>query len=437
METPSRVLIYAKATDDVRTCRWLADLVMIRFMVGAATCVRANAPYISAACAFFESKLTYYDSVTRLYKHQRLPYNPLLLEPINEGSTLADFLDAAKVKPFPHPELGKEEALVHFLNTQTEGQLPLGEKDVLLIWGHGSASAALHQPLDALAGVRGRGLAGLRAETRAEVNTLFANDDHLQPAEIANALKKGDHKPGLILFSTCQGGTVELLEALQGSAHYLISSPGTVYPTDWEYEKWLPAVFTSLPFDPLDAGKKFIALSKAITNETTPFVALSDLTQVSLLKGAVAAFVSASEKLPEAERIAVATLIGANNSFYTSDSRLVTVDLAHIAQEISKKGLIVQECQAVIAAIKAVNIDKDDSRVPPTFGGTSIVYPKLGVTPVRGGAYLNEVDMIGDKVFDSFVYKTGWRKFIKITAGSKGLLGQQLEMELKQGGQLR
>ena len=436
MGNPSRVLIYAKASDDVRTCRWLADLVMSRVMDGAAACNPANAPEVSAVCAFFESKLTHLDKATRQYKHDALPYNPSLLDLIGQGSTLVDFLDRKKVKQFSHPELGKEKALTDFLNVQTKGR-KLGEEDVLLIWGHGSASATLERSLTELASVKGRGLAGQRAESRAEVNTLFAMDDHLQPAEIANALKAGGHKPGLILFSTCQGGTVELLDALRDSAHYLISSPGTVYPTDWEYEKWLPTVFANQPFDALDAGKKFIALSRAITNETNPFVVLSDLTKVDALKVAVKAFVSAAETLPEIDRLAIAKLIAANNSYYTADSSLITVDLAHIAKEILGILLIPQECQAVIDALKAVNIEADDTRVPNTFGGTSIVYPRIGVTPINGGAYLHEINTLADKVFDSFAYKTGWRNLIKVTAGSKGLLGQQIGAKFGQGGQVR
>jgi hypothetical protein len=410
-----RLLIYAKATSDVVTNHWLADQVLERVTKGVQGAA-AGAPEVIAACAFWNGLLTRQRRGTNPTRDP-LPMNPLVWR-IAPGAAVSDLLDRQKVAAHNWAEFGKEGSLRDFLDSAT-GQSPLGKHDALLLWGHGSASAELETPLHVLANIEGRGLRSARATTMADRQTLFASDDHLQPREIAQAIAAGGHRPGLVLFSTCQGGTVEVLDALQGVADYLIASPDTVYPIDWEYEKWIPDVFNGQPFDALRAGRAFVANSRGIANNTKPLVALAHLAAVPSLVAATQAFVTAGLRLDDAERKRAASLIWACEPFYSPQPNYKAFDFAHVIAALHGNGLLERECEGILAALGRIVIDADKTRFPGTFGGISIVFPRGAMVPAPGGGrYLKRgFETVGDKVFNTFSFHTQWKRFCEFLQG--------------------
>ena len=299
----SRVLVYAKATEDFQTTHWLTQYLLMPIVAASNSMQTAQKPVIKVVCALESATLRYHKG-NEVYVNRQLDHNPAFFDVSALGSIDELYTVPAKSSQFPFQELGTEKALTQFLSDATNGT-PLNENDILILWGHGSASGALSVPIPELEAIAGRGLFSSRIATKADSTTAFEQDNHLQPREIANALTSGKHKPGLVLMNSCQGGTIELAHALTGCAKYLLASPTTVMPLDWDLQTWLPSVFNGVRFNAEVAGRGFVGISKKKTDYPDTYVALIDLDQMPTLMSAVMAFVNAALSLSDADKQAV------------------------------------------------------------------------------------------------------------------------------------
>ena len=413
----SRVLVYAKATEDFQTTQWLTQYLLMPIVAASKSMPTAQKPVIKVVCALNSATLRYHKG-NEDYVNLPLAHNPAFFDVSTLGSIDELSTDSAKSSQFTFQELGTEKALTQFLSDATNGT-PLNENDILILWGHGSASGALSVPIPELEAIAGRGLFSSRIATKADSTTAFEQDNHLQPREIANALKSGNHKPGLVLMNSCQGGTIELAHALMGCAKYLLASPTTVMPLDWDLQTWLPPVFNNSPFDAKKAGHAFVALSRTKKQYPNTYVALIDLDQMPTLKASVLAFVQATLTLNAVERQAVLDARSSASSFDIKKTSVSTVDLKQFVENVKAVGLLRNECDAVLGAIGKLVIDSDETKLPGV-GGVSVVFPRSSLQPIGGAGFLYIPPTLADRVFSTFVYETDWHPMLKHLS-NKGL----------------
>ncbi len=411
----SRIFIYAKATNDSETSLWLGEYVLRSIMAGAQK-LGDKCPPIKAVCSFADAKVRYKcapQEVKNYLKgicHKVVAFNPLQFS-IHQNSLITDLFDVNKVEQFEYPELGKIEAFAHFL-ASSAGEDKLGKEDILILWGHGSASAALDMHPNEFQEIWERGLFKDRIETLDQEAAIYRADNHLQPAEIAQALCNNSHHPGLVVFITCQGGTVEVINAMKGNADYLLASPGTIFPWEWDLGTWIESIYNPIFVGSEKAGKAFVTQSQSLQRKTDTFVALYDLSKVDALAKAIDALATASEKLDADGKAILQAALSRCDRFYAANRPVITVDIGILTKELRVSKILLPECNLLDTAIADLVIDRDDSR-RPDLGGASIVFTPTGVIRKNGGSYFHLPSTLDNAQFPAFVNQAGWRRLLK------------------------
>jgi hypothetical protein len=413
----SRIFIYAKATNDAETSLWLGEYVLRSVMAGAKK-LGENCPTIKAVCSFEDAKVRYkclpseVDDYLEGICHKVVAHNPLQFS-IAPNSLITDLLDEKKVEPFEYQEIGKTEALAQFLNGSSDNK-KLTADDILILWGHGSASAALDIQANDFKEIWERGFFEDRIKTLDQEATIYGLDNHLQPNEITKALQDNEHHPGLVVFITCQGGTLEVINALKKNADYLLASPGTIFPWEWDLGSWLEGIYKSGFIGAEKAGRAFVEQSKKLARQTDTFVALYNLSKVDALTNAVNNLAAASEKLDGDGKAALQAALSRCDRFYAANRPVITVDLGILIKEFRLSKILLTECDGLDVALAALVVDRDGSR-RPDLGGPSIVITSKGVILNGKGSYLNVPFIFGDGTFPTFINQAGWRRLFDST----------------------
>ena len=209
-------------------------------------------------------------------------------------------------------------------------------------------------------------------------------DDCLSLKELESAVVNAEVPFELAGFDACLMSTLETAEALQGYAHYMVASEEIEPGTGWDYTAWL----NYLSKNPGCTGQKlgasivdsYMEKCESIDQEDMATLSVSDLTKLPALSAAFKAYsgelVLATQDASDLQ--AVVQGASQSESYGERSGQDGTYDMVDLGDLMNKtKGVITENPQNVIKALKDVIVYESHGRYRSKASGLAVFFPKM------------------------------------------------------------